>query len=144
MPIEVNAVNEQNMLTEPIVTDWINVFYNPTNKKFKASLTSNVSNNDEMMLLKDIVEKVKEKSPFRKNKEETQTYVKFGLSKKLKIYDESKKEIKPELEEIFKSNDARIVFTASIYSVAGVDGICFTANQIQLRPKIDKFQDCMF
>ena len=143
---KVSTATIENLLTEPFITDYNHVFFNEGTKKFpKNSLSIEVTNNTEMTKFKKICEKVDIKTPFKKNKEGNKLYVKFGIPESLRVYDEERKLIEnADIEKLLKTKDARIAFSVNKYTMAGVSGISFRAQQLQVKDKDDKFKDCFF
>lgn len=141
-----STVNTENLMSEPFITEFSHVFFNAGTKKFpKSSLSLEVTNNKDMITLKKICEGIEPKTPFKPNKENTKLYCKFNISSKLKVYNESRKVIdNADLEEMLKVKDGRIIFTVNKYTMAGVSGISFKCQQIQLKDKEDKYKDCLF
>jgi hypothetical protein len=130
-------------LSKPYVTEYMNVFYNPASKTFKASLSADVTNDELFEKLKVMAEQIETKTPFKPNKENTKMYVRFSISNELKVFNEDKKEIK-DFGDMFRKNSAKLIFSINKYSVSGKRGLSFKVHQIQLKPKENHFAECLF
>lgn len=141
---KLSTATTDNLLTTPFISEYNHVFYNASTKKFKESLSIDVTDNKEFMDFRCECMKLDINSPFKPNKEQTKLYAKFNLASECKIYDEDKKEAKEDMEKCFYTHSARLMFTVHRYSMSGKTGLSFKCRQIQIKPKENKFKDCLF
>lgn len=144
MTTTISNATTENLLTSTFVTDWENVFYNPAVKKFKESLSIDVTHNDGFQHIREVCNSVEVNKPFKQVNDGEKVYVKFNLSEEVKIFNTEGKEIKDDIEEVLKKNNARIIFTVRRYSMSGKTGLSFKCHQIQVKPKENRFHKSLF
>ena len=143
-----NNATTENLLTTPFMTEFEHFYFNPGTKIFpKEYLTVEVTNNNEFKKFNETCKIVHKNTPVKDNKEKTKQYAKFNISKDFKVFnaDEKNFEIKKtDIEELFKTKDAKIIFTVHKYSMNGKEGLTFKAQQMQVRERPNKYANCLF
>lgn len=141
---KLSIATTENILTTPFMTGFNHVYYNEGTKKFpKCTLSMEV--NDDMNDFKKVCEKIEKKTPYKFNKDNTKQYIKFNISKEIKVFDINNKQIQnAEIDELLKSNDARLLFSVVRYNMGGIIGLSFKVHQIQVKEKEDLFKNCFF
>lgn len=143
--VKITEATSENILSSNFTTDYQHVFYNDETKKFKASLSIECTNDKNWEAFKEICDEIDITNGFKMNKDKSKMYIKFSIDKNMKIFDIEKRELNiKDISEILKDKDAKLLFTVSEYKMNGKSGISFKARQIQVKPRENKYQNCLF
>lgn len=142
-------------MSEPIITEYIPMFYNEETKKGKVLFKHSFSvclertTEDFQKFIKICVEKLKANPNTRdfvkESKDGNSHYIHLKISDSMRVFADSKTEIKDyDLTEICKNNDIQCALSLRYSSYEGKTGLSLTVCQIRYKPKESKFESFMF
>lgn len=122
-------------------TGWMNT-YCSSHPTYGISLSVNVSKYPEMNTFVEFYGFNKTKSA--KSGDE---FVRIKFMKSYKIFNEKCEEVKPkekEIEKLFMSNQVKLLIEVRAYKVGGKAGQTLKVIQVMVKPKEERFSECLF